>query len=254
MDGRVALKQSILSPWYAILHIPPPPSRRPKMSIMQFTEKQLRKSNNMEEKLWILGQCFLPSPSVPTIDLQPRRYFGFSIPSLLSLDTLQECIDNETEVVEIGAGLGLYAYIFNNPIFCKRWIATDHPETFEEWLPEGNRQPFTTVYHTRAPLRCFSPDTPPSKRVLITIWPEPESTYFWEDYVKHFDGDTVIIIGSPGVTGKEEMWDWLSEAYAGRQTTVPVSRISIGAFYDHESIYIWRRRHRGTLMYMPPAQ
>jgi hypothetical protein len=207
---------------------------------MQFTENQLRKSNIMEEKLWILGQCFLPGPYC-AVDLRPRQYFGFSIPSPQTLDALQQCIDNETEVVEIGAGLGLYASIFNNPIFCKRWIATDHPETFLEWIPEGNRKPFTPIYHTMTPLRYFSPDTPPAKKVLITIWPEPESTYFWDDYVKKFDGDTVIIIGTPGVTGKEEMWDWLSEAYTGKHTTVPVCRINLGAFYDHENIYIWRR-------------
>ena len=43
------------------------------------------------------------------------------------------------------------------------------------------------------------------KRVLLTVWPEPESMYFWDDYVTKFDGDTVIIIGTPGVTGSEEM-------------------------------------------------
>ena len=227
------------------------------MSVLQFTERQLRKTRIMEEKLWILEQCFVPGSK--TIDLQPRRYFGFSIPSMITLETLQACIDNETEVLEIGAGLGLYASIFNNPIFCKRWIATDHPETFEEWLPEGNRQPFATVYHTRTPLlQCFNPETPPAKRVLLTVWPEPESTYFWDDYVKNFDGDTVVIIGSPGVTGKDEMWDWLSAAYKGKHTTTPVCRIRLGAFYDHENIYIWRRKRkqtrRHTLMYIPPAQ
>lgn len=206
------------------------------------TMDSLKKSRNMEEKLWILEQCFLPplllSQGVRTVDWQPRKYFGYSIPSVATLEVLQRYIDTETEVVEIGSCLGLYAFVFGNPLFCKRWIATDHPDTYMEWIPEGNRQPFAPVHITSAPLGMFTSN---GKRVLLTIWPEPDSTYFWDDYVTKFDGDTVIIIGTPGVTGSEEMWDRLSQAFPHHFTETTVCKINLGIIFNYETVYVWSK-------------
>ncbi len=77
---------------------------------------------------------------------------------------------------------------------------------------------------------------------MLTIWPEPNSTYFWDDYVKHFDGDTIIIVGTPGVTGKEEMFDWLSEAYEPDFTTV--CKINLGCIFDFEAVHVWRKKKK----------
>ncbi len=200
----------------------------------------------MEEKLWVLEQCFYPPPpplsrGMRTIGWQPRRYFGYSVPSSTSMTTLHGYMDSETEVVEIGSCLGLYAFVFGHSLFCKRWIATDHPDTYKEWLPAGNQRPFAPVCITKSPLNLFSADTPKEKRVLITIWPEANSTYFWDDYVTKFNGDTVIIIGTPGVTGKDEMWGWLSQTFPGSFECTTVAKISLGVFFEYESIYVWQR-------------
>jgi hypothetical protein len=214
------------------------------MDIMRFTAESVRRSRNMEEKIGILAQCFQPSlteEGLRQISFLPRRYFGYSIPSQATLEALHACIDSETEVVEIGSCLGLYAFVFDSPIFCKRWVATDHPNTYKEWIPEGMHVPFTSVFLTTTPLNCFSPNTPREKRVLLTIWPEAESMYFWDDYVKHFDGDTVIIVGTPGVTGKEEMWDLLSEKFQCQLKATTVCKINMGFAFDYETIFVWKR-------------
>lgn len=197
----------------------------------------------MEEKLWILEQCFTPpfylDQGMRSIGYQPRRYFGYSIPSVATLETLQQYIDQETEVLEIGSCLGLYAFVFGNPLFCKRWIATDHPATYKEWLPAGNQHPFAQVCITDAPLGMFTSQK--EKRVLITVWPEPDSMYFWNDYVCKFDGRTVIIVGTPGVTGAEEMWDHLSKAFPLHFKATAVCKINLGIFFNYETIYVWSR-------------
>jgi hypothetical protein len=214
------------------------------MDMLQITAETVRKSKNMEEKIGILSRCFHPyltSEGLHQIDIMPRRYFGYSIPSQATLDALHGCIDTETEVVEIGSCLGLYAFVFDSALFCKRWVATDHPDTYKEWIPVGAQLPFTSVYITPTPLNCFSPNTPPAKRTLLTIWPEAESMYFWDDYVKHFDGDTVIIIGTPGVTGKEAMWDLLSEKFQCQLKATTVCKINMGFAFDYESIFVWKR-------------
>jgi hypothetical protein len=211
---------------------------------LRFTAEILRKSQNMEEKLWILEQCFTPplylDQGMRSIGYQPRRYFGYSIPSIATLEALQQYIDPESEVLEIGSCLGLYAFVFGSPLFCKRWIATDHPDTYKDWLPAGTQQPFAPVYLTPSPLDMFSCG-PKEKRVLITVWPEAESMYFWEDYVTKFDGQTVIIIGTPGVTGSEEMWDRLSEAFPSRFKATTVCKINLGLIFNYEMIYVWSR-------------
>jgi hypothetical protein len=214
------------------------------MDMLQITAESVRKSKNMEEKIGILSRCFHPyltSEGLHQIEIVPRRYFGYSIPSQATLDALHACIDTETEVVEIGSCLGLYAFVFDSALFCKRWVATDHPDTYKEWIPVGTQLPFTSVYITPTPLNCFSPDTPRAKRTLVTIWPEAESMYFWDDYVKHFDGDTVIIIGTPGVTGREEMWDLLSAKFQCQLKATTVCKINMGFAFDYESIFVWKR-------------
>lgn len=214
-------------------------------SLLRHTSENVRKLESVEEKLWFLEQCFLYSPilsrGIREIGFQPRRYFGFSIPSVTTMEVLQKYIDTETEVLEIGCGLGLYAFVFGTPIFCKRWQATDHPDRFKEWLPVGNQRPYVPVELTRNPMQSFSASSAPSKRVLLTVWPEANSTYFWDDYVRSFDGDTIIIIGIPGVTGKEEMWDWLSARYKGVGSFTTVCKLNLGCIFDYETIYVWRK-------------
>lgn len=212
---------------------------------LRFTSEILRKNRNMEEKLQILAQCFTPSlyldQGMHTIGYHPRRFFGYSIPSSATLDVLQQYIDQDTEVLEIGSCLGLYAFVFGSPLFCRRWIATDHPDTFKEWLPAGNPLPFAPIYITKTPLEMFSPCCPKEKRVLITVWPEPDSMYFWDEYVTKFDGQTVIIIGTPGVTGSEAMWDQLSEAFPLHYKATTVCKINLGLFFNYETVYVWSR-------------
>ena len=210
---------------------------------LKVIEYSVRKANSMEEKLGVLEHCFSSTLTSPLLSIgwHHKRYLGFSIPSQLTHTILKEYIDHDTEILEIGAGLGLYASVMGTPRFCKRWIATDHPQTYQEWIPEGNQHPFTPIYLTTNPLETFSPHTPPEKRVLLTIWPEPNSTYFWDDYIQKFNGNTVIIIGTPGVTGDDSMWDLLTEAYPCKHTSTTVCKINLGAFFDFESIYIWTK-------------
>ncbi len=89
--------------------------------------ENVRKLKYVEEKLWFLEQCFLSSSilsrGIREIGFQPRRYFGFSIPSMATMEVLQQYIDSDTEVLEIGCGLGLYAFVFGSPFFCKQWYA-----------------------------------------------------------------------------------------------------------------------------------
>ena len=214
-------------------------------TVLRISSENVRKLNNMEEKLWFLEQCFIRSPilsrGLREIGIQPRRYFSFSIPSIATMEVLRDYIDVDTEVLEIGCGLGLYAFVFGSPQFCKRWYATDHPDKYKEWLPIGNQQPYVSVHLTRTPMHSFSSSTPPEKRVLITVWPEPNSTYFWDEYVKNFDGDTIIIIGTPGVTGNEDMFDSLSHAYQGVGTFTTVCKINLGWIFDFESVHVWRK-------------
>ena len=215
-------------------------------NVLRFTSENIRRFENMEVKLQWLEQCFFPPPmplsrGMRMIGLQPRRYFGYSVPSSTSMQILHEYMDSDTEVVEIGSGLGLYAFVFGDRRFCKRWIATDHPGKYMQWLPEGTRHPYAPVCLTEFPLDLFHRNTPKEKRVLLTIWPEPNSTYFWDDYVTKFDGDTIILIGTPGVTGKEEMWGWISRAFPKSFKCTTVCKISLGAIFDYESIYVWQR-------------
>ena len=214
-------------------------------TVLRLSSENVRKLKSVEEKLWFLEQCFINSPilsrGLREIGFQPRRYFGFSIPSVATMEVLQRYIDIDTEVLEIGCGLGLYGFVFGSPIFCKRWHATDHPEKYKGWLPEGNQRPYVQVHLTMNPLQSFHIMTPAAKRVLLTVWPEPNSTYFWDEYVKNFDGDTVIIIGTPGVTGKEEMWDWLGERYKGKGLFTTVCKINLGCMFDFESVYVWQK-------------
>lgn len=208
--------------------------------VLRLTADMLRKRQNMEEKLQLLETCFHPpctGDSMRVIGFQPRRYFGHSIPSQATLETLHGLIDSETEVVEIGSCLGLYGFVFGDRRFCKRWVSTDHPDTYREWVPSGNEKPFSPVFLTRDPLLFFSPATPFEKRVLLTVWPEAESSYFWDDYVQYFDGNTVIIIGTPG---KQEMWNRLSES-AFQCTATTVCRIDLGFAFDYETIFVWQK-------------
>jgi hypothetical protein len=96
-------------------------------AILRNVSENVRKLKYVEEKLWFLEQCFIPSPilskGIREIGFQPRRYFGFSIPSTATMEVLQQYIDVDTEVLEIGCGLGLYAFVFGSPFFCKQWYA-----------------------------------------------------------------------------------------------------------------------------------
>ncbi len=179
------------------------------------------------------------------IGFQPRRYFGYSIPSHATLQTLHAFIDSESEVVEIGCGLGLYGFVFGNSRFCKRWVSTEHPDTYKEWLPAGNQRPFAPVFVDKDPLKFFRPGTPAENKVLLTVWPEPESTYFLDEYVQYFDGETVIIIGTPG---NKQMWDTLSHC-CFRCTATTVCRIDMGFAFDYESIFVWQRKGKGTKVF-----
>lgn len=206
-------------------------------AVLRTTADMVRKRQNMEDKLRLLQTCFHDGSGMRTIGFQPRRYFGCSVPSQATLETLHGMIDTETEVVEIGSCLGLYGFVFGNPLFCKRWVSTDHPDTYQQWIPSGNQKPFSPVFLTKDPLLFFSPSTPFEKRVLITVWPEAESSYFWDDYVQYFEGNTVIIIGTPG---KREMWTRLSES-ALHCTATTVCRIDLGFAFDYETIFVWQK-------------
>ena len=54
------------------------------------------------------------------------------------------------------------------------------------------------------PLEKFG-SCPPDNQILITIWPEPVSTYFM-DCVKQFSGRYFIMIGFPGYTSMRSMY------------------------------------------------
>ena len=217
----------------------------------------VKRSQNMEEKLWLLEYCFIP-PSllacgVRNVDWQHRKYFGYSLPSGATLEILQQYIDTETEVVEIGSCLGLYAFVFGTPLFCKHWVATDHPNTYKDWIPEGNKQPFAPVHITSTPLDMFTANNT-GKRVLLTVWPEPESMYFWDDYVTKFDGDTVIIIGTPGVTGSEKMWDRLSQAFPSHFSATAVCKVNLGIIFNYEMVYVWSKAPSSCNVHPCPAE
>ena len=195
-------------------------------------------SNNLtstEHDLRILQPCFKRDGNTNTVTPRILSHFGYSIPSAEILTILMRHIPTSAAILEIGCGLGLYARIFGKTF--PNWVATDHPEKYAEWI--DRKTPFIIPIYIENPLALFntSPD------VLITVWPEPNSTYFM-DYVEKFQGELIIIVGCPGVTGADEMGSLFDMEFDCIEYQAVCERVFMG-FRDTETVAVWRKKRGG---------
>ena len=193
------------------------------------------RSNNLasaECDLRILKPCFKKEGNMNVISPRILSHFGYSIPSEEILSILQRHIHTSATILEIGCGLGLYARIFGKMF--PNWIATDHPQRYAEWT--DRIPPFIVPIYVEDPLALF--DTSPD--VLVTVWPEPNSTYFM-DYVERFHGEFIIMIGCPGVTGADEMWGLFDMEFDCIEYQAVCERVFMG-FRDTEIAAVWRKK------------
>ena len=168
---------------------------------------------------------------INTISPEKLRPFGcYSLPSLDILAVLRRHIDPQDTIVEIGCGLGLYAKVFSKSEF-PNWIATDHPQTHTKWIHDHT--PYVTPVLTEEPLALLCPN------VLLTIWPEPNSTYFMR-YAEQLCSGLIIIIGCPDVTGDYEMWDLFDKEFTRIECHDVCIRQCMG-FKDTEMVAVWRK-------------
>jgi hypothetical protein len=186
-----------------------------------------------EYDISILKPCFKKEGNMNVITPRILSHFGYSIPSEEILSIFRRHIHPCATILEIGCGLGLYARIFAK--IYPNWIATDHPQKYAEWI--DRKPPFIMpIIYVEDPLSSF--DTPPD--VLITIWPEPNSTYFM-DYVDRFQGELIIMIGCPGVTGADEMWELFDMEFDRIEYQAVCERVFMG-FRDTETVAVWRKK------------
>jgi hypothetical protein len=168
--------------------------------------------------------------------------FGcYSLPSMDILKVLRRHIAPDDIVLEIGSGVGLYASIFSKSAF-PNWIATDHPRTHAGWVHQHRIHAKPVL--TEDPLSLLPPNR---TGVLLTVWPEANSTYFMR-YAEGFRGGIIVIVGCPDVTGDLEMWELFDKEFAPLEHHDVCVRSFMG-FKDIESVAVWRKqgceiRHR----------
>ena len=173
---------------------------------------------------------------INTITPQSLSPFGcYSLPSMDILHVLRRHISPNDIVLEIGCGVGLYASIMSKSAF-PNWIATDHPHTHAKWVQQ--RRLHAQPMLTEEPLNLLPDNT---TTVLLTVWPEPNSTYFMR-YAEQFSGGKIIIIGCPDVTGDQEMWDLFDKEFTTLEHHDVCVRSFMG-FSDIESVAVWRKEH-----------
>ena len=189
-----------------------------------------------EERIALLLQCFDSEPNqygIRTMNAArveaARKHLGFSLPSPETAAVLGQLRAGRRTVLEIGCGAGLYARVFG-----ERWIATDMPSKHQEWV---SMEPLHAPIHlTDDPLALLR-DVPPEDQILLAVWPEAESTYL-EKYTSEFKGRFIVIIGQPGVTASESIWDLLDARaeYTSHEVCTQKLMCNLNVY---ESVHVW---------------
>lgn len=187
-----------------------------------------------------------------------RSILGFGIPTRSSLQAITHALscvgggdDGKQQpgavVLEIGAGLGLYAKIFagapkreKKAFALQRWIATDHPDTCDKWcgLSMGKLHP--DIVMTKEPLRLLE-GVPAAQQVLFCSWPEPEKNYLLE-YLRAFEGAAVVIVGNNcGLTASADVFEFFDEGWTEVAFECVAEHQGPMGDSDYEYVMAWTR-------------
>lgn len=145
-----------------------------------------------------------------------RQEYAWAVPTKKAIEEIKQFVGNE-QVIEIGAGLGLWAKLLQDI-----GIHVVPIDTFTgrgKYYPE-NRIPYTDVEeigHTDA-LHKY-----PSHRVLMLVWPPYDDPMAYET-LKNFTGNKLIYVGESGggCTGDDKFCYLLgSEWQEVKQINIP---------------------------------
>ena len=188
----------------------------------------------------VLRNCFLfegdcPQRKYENEDL--KRVFGYSVPSPETAAALDKYLTPESIVLEVGSGNGLYARVFADKVHT--WIASDLPGEADRWKDPSGKGEFVAITSTTTPVELLkSYGTEP--KILISVWPSPNSTWL-QAYVDQFDSGTIIIIGAPGLTGADAMWDEFDRRFGVRESTAVSCFDAFDGEKEYEYVAAWRK-------------
>jgi len=171
--------------------------------------------------------------------------YGFTIPTNGAISTIIDFTKGE-EILEVGAGLGLWAYILQNR--GQRIIPTDSwasPEynvsidkldenvnfgglnDFAGWEP-SHWTDIETIDAEGAVEKYYK------HKILMMIWPTKEKWTF--NALEKFEGDKFIYIGDGNITGIDEFHDSLSMNWE------LVEFVDLPNFNADPALYLYRRK------------
>ena len=202
-------------------------------SVAKNVATQLR-DRSTEDCRSLLLRCFDKQEEAGVRSMNPARteaakqHLGYSLPSPEIGYILDKLRAGRRAVLEIGCGAGLYAKVFGDA----RWIATDHPIKHAKLV---SFPPFHAPIHlTSTPLALLE-GIPEDDQILLAVWPEPSSTYLLQ---YDFKGRYIVLIGEPGVTGDESIWDELGARFHYECDLVCKQKLLFNTTV-YESVHIW---------------
>jgi hypothetical protein len=179
------------------------------------------KKEHLYEMIQYYGPIYKNKESVisfGSIDLDdPRRriyvnHFGFSVPSLQSVKQIAKYVGNDS-ILEIGSGLGLWAYLLS--LEGVKIHATDICGVSTKICEQKNK---ITRFYDVENLDYANALKKYKTNVLMLIWPPHEShcgSEMSHNSLKLFQGNKLIYIGEVGdASGTDELLDILDDKWS----------------------------------------
>ena len=175
-------------------------------------------------RFWDFNEDSLPQLGYWSNLHELRERYSFAVPS----DEAIKTISCYSPIVEIGAGLGYWAYLLSRA-GCDIIAYDTHPGKGNEWIEKDYPQWYPVK-------ECPIDFVPPADRTLFLCWP-PYTSAMATDVLNRYAGDTLIYIGEfrGGCCADDAFFDELEKWDCTESVAIPQ------LFGIHDSLTIYNR-------------